>query len=190
MAVGVYERIETHEECGSTRRRFWVVSGHACWRDASSLSIVAAVEEATPSSSVERLRRIARSSTQSALLANVASVEEMSMPSVINQVIIPLGTNLPPGGRFMTNPVDVQGTETVAINVSITSPNASVIRRIYFGPSPNGGFSLAFSESFSPDNALMRSVPTLSPQFFVVVENHGATPTNCDGWMYAVRKVP
>lgn len=111
------------------------------------------------------------------------------MPSVINQVIIP-NTNLPSGGRIMSSVVDVEGTESISVNVSITNINSHIVRKIHFGPAPNGGFSLTRSDTFAATNHLMTSIPTSGPKVFVVVENLGTAPMSCAGWIYAVRKVP
>jgi hypothetical protein len=112
------------------------------------------------------------------------------MPSVIKEVIIPVQSNLPAGGKVQSNPIDVEGTESVSLNVSITSPNGGVVRKVHFGPTLNGAFALARSDTFAAQNHPMMSIPTLGPKLFVVVENQGASPTKCEAWIYAIRKVP
>lgn len=111
------------------------------------------------------------------------------MPSVINQVIIP-GAELAPGSRLQSAPVDVEGTESISINVSITNINNNIVRKIHFGPAPNGAFPLTRSDTFAVTNHLMTSIPTSGPKVFVVVENFGTVSMNCSGWIYALRKVP
>jgi hypothetical protein len=111
------------------------------------------------------------------------------MPSVINQVIIP-ATDLAPGARVVSATVDVNGTESISINVSITNVNDKMVRKIYFGPAPNGGFSLTRSDTFALTNHLMTPIATSGPKVFIVVENLGTRAMNCDGWIYALRKVP
>jgi hypothetical protein len=112
------------------------------------------------------------------------------MPSVINQVIIPFQTVVGPGARFQSLPADVNGTESISVNLSITNVNPAIKRTIFFGPSPNGGFEPARVDTFQATNHLLTSLPTNGPQMFVVVENSGAVSMNCDGWLYAVRLVP
>jgi hypothetical protein len=112
------------------------------------------------------------------------------MPSVINKVIIPLQTALPAGAGFQSDVVDVEGTESISVNVGITNVNPAIRRTIFFGLSPNGGFQPARVDTFAATNHLLTSLPTHGPQMFVIVENTGAVATECDGWLYAVRKVP
>ncbi len=112
------------------------------------------------------------------------------MPSVIHQVIIPSQTPLGPGGRFQSKAVDVSGTQSISVNVGITNVNPAIKRTIFFGPSPNGSFRPARVDTFQVSNNLLTSLPTHGPQMLVVVENTGATPMNCDGWIYGVRLVP
>jgi hypothetical protein len=110
------------------------------------------------------------------------------MPSVINQVIIP-NTDLAPGTRLVSATVDVEGTESISINVSITNINDKIVRKIHFGPSPNGAFPLTRSDTFAVTNHLMTSIPTSGPKVFIVVENSRTESMKCSGWIYAVRKV-
>ena len=112
------------------------------------------------------------------------------MPSVINQVIIPAWTLIGSAGRFSSQPVDVSGTQSISVNVSITGTNPAIKRTIYFGTAPNGGFAPAQIDAFDTTNHLFTSLPTHGPQMFVAVENRGPTDTNCQGWIYAVRLVP
>ena len=112
------------------------------------------------------------------------------MPSVIHQVIIPLQTVIAPGARFQSEAFDVDGTESISVNVSITNVNPSIKRTIFFGPSPNGGFAPARADAFQTTNHLLTSLPTSGPKMFVVVENTGTASMNCDGWLYGVRLVP
>jgi hypothetical protein len=112
------------------------------------------------------------------------------MPSVIHQVIIPTQTVLAPGGRFQSQSLDVNGTQSISVNVGITNVNPAIKRTILFGPAPNGGFQPARVDTFQASNHLLTSLPTHGPKVFVVVENTGTTPMNCDGWIYGVRLVP
>jgi hypothetical protein len=112
------------------------------------------------------------------------------MPSVIHQVIIPFQTQLLPGGRIQSQAFDVDGTESISVNVSITTTNPAIRRTILFGPSPNGGFAPARADKFQTTNHLMTSLPTHGPQMSVVVENTGTIAMQCDGWLYGVRLVP
>ena len=112
------------------------------------------------------------------------------MPSVIHQVVIPFNTSLAPGGRFQSQAFDVDGTESISVNVGITNVNPSIKRTIFFGPSPNGSFQPAREDTFVEANHLLMSLPNHGPKMFVVVENTGNVSMQCDGWLYAVRKVP
>ena len=112
------------------------------------------------------------------------------MPSVIHQIIIPFQTVVGPGARFQSQAFDVDGTESISVNISITNVNAAIKRTIFFGPSPNGGFEPARVDTFQATNHLLTSLPTNGPQISVVVENSGTAPMNCDGWLYGVRLVP
>jgi hypothetical protein len=112
------------------------------------------------------------------------------MPSVINQVIIPLQTALPPGGRIQSQAFDVEGTQSISVNVGITNLNPAVKRTIFFGPSPNNGFQPARVDTFAATNHLLTSLATSGPKVFVVVENTGAVAMTCDAWLYGVRLVP
>jgi hypothetical protein len=112
------------------------------------------------------------------------------MPAVIHQVIIPFQTPLPPGGRFQSQAFDVNGTESISVNVGITNVNPAIKRTIFFGPSPNGSFQPARVDTFAGTNHLLTSLPTHGPKMFVVVENTGTVSMDCAGWLYAVRQVP
>jgi len=112
------------------------------------------------------------------------------MPSLIHQVIIPVQTALPPAGRIQSQTFDVDGTQSISVNVGITNVNPAIKRTIFFGPSPNNGFEPARVDTFGATNHLLTSVPTNGPRMFVVVENTGAVAMNCDGWLYGVRMVP
>jgi hypothetical protein len=112
------------------------------------------------------------------------------MPSVINQVLIPSQTVISPHARFQSQVFDVNGTESISVNVSTNIMSSEVTRTIFFGPSPNGGFEPARVDTFAASHNLLTSLPTNGPQMFVVVENNAPIPLNCDGWLYGVRLVP
>ena len=113
------------------------------------------------------------------------------MPSVIHQVIIPFRTSVRAGGRFQSDSFDIDGTESISVNVAVSNPSAAIKRTIFFGPSPNGGFLQARVDTFAAGtNHLLTSLPTHGPRMFIVVDNTGPVSIECEGFLYTVRQVP
>ncbi len=97
------------------------------------------------------------------------------------------GTTVAPGGFVFSQQVDVEGFQTVSVNVSTISPTSNLVRDISFSNPFDAGYRVVYRDTFPPLNHLFRAVPVHAPRLLVVVTNNGSINMTIEGFVYATR---
>ncbi len=112
------------------------------------------------------------------------------MPEIVYEVLIPVQTPLPPGGRVQSTVFDVNGARTANLMFSIPSNDPQVFWSVHFGPTPNNSYGQAREGNFGTFNTIAIAVPVFGPGLLVVVENRGQRDETVDGNLYFLRELP
>ena len=112
------------------------------------------------------------------------------MPTMILEELFALDTPVPAGGSLRSRTVEVAGSASLAVNVSIPNVNSQVKRSVLFTGLTGAYLYPARVDAFDTVNHLLTTVPTCGPEVVVIIENGSKEDITCSGWIYGIRHVP